>query len=86
MSAGHDIGLCHGTVVCNTNDATVIPFTVFSNVDAFLRANMFGWDDNHVMSSPDSSGRIDEHTDGPIVDTETTATCASARSSRPTTT
>ena len=32
---------------------------------------MFGWDDNHVLSSPDNSGRIDEHTDGPIVDTET---------------
>ncbi|HTZ04687.1 MAG TPA: HYR domain-containing protein [Gaiellaceae bacterium] len=70
VSAGNDIDLCHGAVSCSTDSATTIPFLVFSDVDADLRANMFGWDDNHVMSTENNAGQIDEHTNGFIVDSE----------------
>ena len=31
---------------------------------------MFGWDDNHVMSTQDGAGQIDEYTNGFIIDSE----------------
>ena len=70
MSAGNNIFLCHGATSCSTDSATTIPFVVFSDVDANLRANMFGWDDNHVLSTEDGAGQIDEYTNGFIIDSE----------------
>ena len=70
VSAGNNIYLCHGATSCSTDSATTIPFVVSSDVDANLRANMFGWDDNHVMSTEDGAGQIDEYTNGFILDSE----------------
>ena len=70
VSAGNNIYLCHGATSCSTDSATTIPFLVFSDVDASLRANMFAWDDNHVMSTQDGAGQIDEYTNGFIIDSE----------------
>ena len=70
VSAGNNIDLCHGATFCSTDSFTTIPFLVYSDVDATLHANMFGWDDGHTMSTENNVGQIDEYTNGNIVDSE----------------